>query len=342
MKASVRVIGATLGALSLLVGGSVRAQTPPAATTPPSAAAVRQAAAPLPVAAPAPVPREGASARDIEQVREDVRNLGEHMQTQIGAMRPPWWERFVPALMGLLGVLVGGWVSWRLQSRQLRLSAQMQQQQLLENERLGRAKAGYESYSKVVEYQTRQLNEFYSPLRLMLQRSGGVRRQLCDQLRAKRPERFEMRQEADGREHLYILESDGEATPFRLIRHMHELATQHAELLPLVQEIVTIGEAMTNLIRDKGGMAITGSGFVNDLLGRYSAHFSILRDVAAKAKDEPDLLSALEYNVAYPRELDGALDADIAVLTGEIESWRTLSRRMWEQASEGAPAAVAR
>jgi hypothetical protein len=335
----------TSGLIAVVSASQARAQEAPATAT----AAVPAPDAPAAVSAPALVPssttppapmrRDDASTQDVAQVRNAVDSLAERLSAQIDSVRPAWWERFVPALIGLVGVFVGGWVSWRLQSRQLALNVQLQQQQLRENDRLGRAKAGYESLSKVVDHQMRQVNEFYSPLRLMLQRSMGVRRQLCDQLVAKDPQRFQMRSESGGREHLYVLAADGDATPFRLIQHMYELATKHAEMLPLVKEIVAIGVAMTDLIKTKGGMAITGSDAVNNALARYLAHFSILQDVADKAEKTPALLETLQYNVAYPRELDAALDADIAVLTGQIDTWKALSREMWDQArSSAAPA----
>ena len=336
----------TSGLIGVVAASPVWAQQVPATATAAiptldaPAAVPSLAQVPSSIAPPAPVRGDDASTQDVMQVRDAVTALGERLRVQIDSVRPAWWERFVPALIGLVGVFVGGWVSWRLQSRQLALSAQLQQQQLRENDRLGRAKAGYESLSKVVDHQMRQVNEFYSPLRLMLQRSAGVRRQLCDQLVAKDPQRFQMRSEPDGREHLYVLAADGDATPFRLIQHMYELATKHAELLPLVKEIVAIGVAMTDLIKTKGGMAITGSDAVNNALGRYLAHFSILQDVADKAEKAPVLLETLQYNVAYPRELDAALDADIAVLTGEINTWKALSREMWDQARSGADRAL--
>ena len=341
--------GQILGVAILLVG---IAQAQPSTPTGPDTASF-PASAPLrdlalepaqaigaPVTSPEPelAMRPGAPAQDVAAVREDVRALRASLTGQLDALRPAWWERLVPAIIGLLGVFVGGFFGWLQQGRQLRLNVELQQQQLRENERVGRAKAGFESLSKVIDFQTRQVNEFYSPLRLMLRRSEGVRRQLCDQLRAQAPSRLEMRPEADGREHLYVKEADGSSQPFRLIRHMYELATRYRELMPLVEEIVNIGIAMTELINTKGGMAITGSEAVNTGLGRYLAHFSILRDVAVKAKANPALLERLEYNVAYPRELDGALDADMAALAQQIDDWKALSRRMWAEASQAAPA----
>jgi hypothetical protein len=266
-------------------------------------------------------------------LHDEIRQMQATIKSDIETVRPAWWERLVPAGIGFAGVFVGGLLGWFQQGRQLKLSAQLQQEQLHEYERIGRAKAGYESLSKVIEYQTKQLNEFYSPLRLMLLRSGGVRRQLTDQLQAKAPKRFNYVTEADGRDHLFAIEPDGTPKRFRLIEHMHELVTSHVEFMPLVQEILNIGIAMSELVNAKGGMAITTSDRLTVLLGRYLAHLSILRDVATKAVDAPGLLDKLRYNLAYPVELDGALDEDMATLTSQIEAWKELSQQMWREAT---------
>lgn len=296
-----------------------------AASTPPVASV-----APAPSAVVTPPPAAAVSA---EQLQEQLRDLQTTLRADIAAVRPTWWERLIPAGIGLLGVFVGGLLGWLQQGRQLKLSMQLQQQQLRENERIGRAKAGHDSLSKVVDYQTQQVNEFYSPLRLMLRRSSGVRRQLTDQLHAKDPGRYVYVDELDGRSHLFVVGANGERARFRLIEHMHELAARHAELMPLVREIVGIGVTMATLIDAKGGMALN-SDRLTTLLGRYLAHFSILRDVAEKADKNPNLLATLRYNVAYPVELDAALDEDMKAITDEIDAWKRLSRQMWDEASK--------
>jgi hypothetical protein len=273
-----------------------------------------------------------ATTADVAQMREQLTGMDRSMRDAIATVRPSWWERLVPALIGLLGVLVGGVLSTLQQQRQIALNIELQKLQLKEGERIGHAKAGFESLSKVVDYQSRQINEFYYPLRLMLRRSSGVRRQLCDQLSTKAPKRFVFNNEADGRTHLFVVEADGKKKRFRLIEHMNELATSHAEFLPLVKEIVNIGSEMSALIHNKGGMTIAGSESLTVLLGIYLAHFSILRDVANKAEKSPAVLATLKYNVAYPVELDAVLDVDIALLTAEIEKWKTLSQAMWQPA----------
>lgn len=312
------------------------------ATKPPSEATISAPApttAAIPNVTPAPVAMS-LSRAELDRIHEDIAASEQALQDAIAKSRPSWWERFLPAFMGFLGILLGGlWStiqqrrqlihSVNLQERQAHSSLALQNVQLKENERIGRAKAGYESLSKVIDYQSRQVNEFYSPLRLMLRRSAGVRRQLCDQLHAKAPDRFAFVKDEDNREHLFVFGTDGANTRFRLIEHIHELATQHAELLPLVHEIVSIGESMSELIHSKGGMTSAGSDALTDLLGLYLAHFSILRDVAKKAKEAPHVLAQIRYNVAYPIELDPTLDADMKALAEELERWKTLSTQMW-------------
>ena len=329
---------ALLGCLS---AGHAQASLPSA---PAASRAGRPASAPLgphTLVTIEPVSSIPAAAQDLVPLHDEILQMQATIKSDIETVRPAWWERLVPAGIGFAGVFVGGLLGWFQQGRQLKLSAQLQQEQLREYERTSRAKAAYESLSKVIEYQTKQLNEFYSPLRLMLLRSGGVRRQLTDQLQAKAPERFNYVTETDGRDHLFVIEPDGTPKRFRLIEHMHELVTSHVEFMPLVQEILNIGIAMSELVNAKGGMAIATSDRLTVLLGRYLAHLSILRDVATKAVDAPELLDKLRYNLAYPVELDGALDEDMATLTSQIEAWKELSQQMWHEATNMTAAEVA-
>lgn len=324
----------TPSASSPPVSGAAAAATPPQ-TAAPRSPALAPMAHPEPLATPSRslVSVPSATAADVHTLREDVARLRGTLQADIAGVRPAWWERMIPAFIGLAGVLVGGLITWRLQRRQLDLSERLHALQLKETERIGQAKAGYESLSKLIEYQTRQINEFYSPLRLMLRRSGGVRTQLCEQLRQVNPKRFVFVTEADGRDHLFVVEPDGTQVRFRLISHMHELATKHAHLLPLVDEIVSIGKTMSELIDTKGGLAVNDNDSLTALLGTYLAHYSILRDVAEKARRNPAMLATVQYNVAYPNALDATLDTDMAALTAKVEEWKQLSQTMWQLAS---------
>lgn len=240
-----------------------------------------------------------------------------------------WLEKLWPALLGLFGVLIGGGINIWLHGKQR-----------VATEKANRASAAFEAQSQIIEYRSRQVHEFYYPLLLSLQRSSGVRRQICDHLHAKNPARFRFHKEADGQEHLFLYDpSKSEPSRFRLIEVMHELAKQHPEALPMVNEIVAIGEQMSTLIHDKGGLVLSSNGALTASLGRYLAHFSILREVARKAED-PSKLEGISYNVLYPNELDGQLQADILFLQSSIGAWSVFSAELWKQAMPEIPMPV--
>lgn len=238
-------------------------------------------------------------------------------------------EKLWPALLGLIGVLVGGGINIWLHGKQ-RVAA----------EKADRASAALEAQARIIEYRSRQVHEFYYPLLLSLQRSSGVRRQICDHLHAKSPMRFRFQEESDGRKHLFIYDpSKDESIRFRLIEAMHELASQHRETLPMVDEIVAIGEQMSTLIHEKGGLVLSSNATLTDSLGRYLAHFSILREVARKAEN-PSSLEGITYNVLYPTELDGQLQSDIAFLQESIGAWSEFSANLWRQGMPDIPMPV--
>lgn len=274
---------ASFPALGMQAGvASAQVEEPTPATAP-------TARMPEPTSAAPPEPEDTASAALQAQLEASEARL----RQAIKESEPNWLEKLWPAILGLIGVFVGGAINVWLQGRQ-RTSA----------DRAHQANAAFEAQSQIMAYRSRQAHEFYYPLLLSLQRSSGVRRQLLDHLNTKNPSRFQFEREdgPDGREHLFVHDpACVEPAPFRLIERMHELASAHRECLPMVQEIVAIGEKMSALIHDKGGLVLSSSTQLTKCLGQYLAHFSILREVTEKAVTSA-ALQQVRYNVVYPRE----------------------------------------
>ena len=264
---------------------------------------------------------------DLTNVQAELRASEERVRQAIADSKPSGWEKLWPAILGLVGVLVGGGINVWVQRRQR-----------VANEQAHRATTAFEAQTKIIDYRSQQAHEFYQPLWLMLKRSSGVRKQLCDHLAKKNPDRFRLEQDPDDdRPHLFVYGPNGESrVRFRLIEAMYELATEHAEILPMVNEIVAIGEKMSALIHDKGGLVVSSHTALADILGRYLAHFSILREVAAKA-NEPDKLQGITYNVLYPIEMDHELKNGITFLQETLKKWSTFSADLWEQAMPDNP-----
>jgi len=249
----------------------------------------------------------------------DVSASETRLMQAIRENKPGWLEKLLPAVLGFAGVFFGSAINARSQSKQ-RASA----------ERANRADAAFGAQTKIIEYRSQQAHEFYYPLFLSLQRSSGIRRQLCDHLNAKDPLRFDFRHENDGKDHLFIYDARSSSPiRFRLIEAMHELATQHPETLPMVNDIVEIGEQMSTLIHEKGGLVLATSETLTQVLGRYLAHFSILREVSKKAKN-PQTLAGIRDNVLYPNDLEELLQKDIAFLQTSIAKWSEFSAELWD------------
>lgn len=330
------LLAAAMVAATAMCTPAFGAATSPAGR-PQTAAAAKPPNAPpksAPIAATTPPAVASPTPADLAALRNEIADSKSDTIAAIKESQPSWWERFIPPAVAFLGILVAGiWGAVNL-GRQMRHGLSLQQQQLTETERIGRAKSAFDALAKISEYQFKQLNEFYSPLLLLLHQVSGVRKQLCDQLIEASPDRFVYVEEPDEREHLYVRLPDGQKKRFRLVEHLRTIAGSHAQLLPLVEEIVGIGEQMVELIRTKGGLSMAGNEELSRLLGRYLAHFSILRDVAKKAKEQPQLLTSLTYNVSYPVELDEALKKDLRMLVERTTRWTELTESIWNEANK--------
>lgn len=252
----------------------------------------------------------------LETLHSELREIKTDIRGDIKSLYVSWWEKLLPAGIGFIGIfggaLIGGWITWRSQTRQLAFA-----------QKNARSSAAYDSVAKIMDFRAQQLNEFYSPMRFLLHRTGRVRRQLCDLLleQGDQSMTFEYRTEDDGREHLWVTTSEGEKKPFRLIEHLHVLARNHSTLMPLVDEIVLLGQHISTLIHEKGGLSRSESPALAATLGEYLGHYSILKDAHLQAKESSELPNEITYSLTYPRQLDGLLDNDINYLTATIAQW---------------------
>lgn len=325
-----RLWRAGLAAVLMLAGaGSLAAQSAPVPAQPKEPTAQpTTSATPTPAAQPSAIkPTRIDSTLTPAELRTELDTSELRLRQAIQDSRATGWlEKLWPALIGLAGVLVGGGINVWLHGKQR-----------VATEKANRASAAFKAQTQIIEYRSRQAHEFYYPLLLSLQRSSGVRRQICDHLHAKSPARFGFQREADGQEHLFIYDpAKDEPIRFRLIEAMHELAVGHPETLPMVNEIVAIGEQMSTLIHDKGGLVLSSNAALTASLGRYLAHYSILREVACRAKN-PSSLEGISYNVLYPNELGDQLQSDIAFLQKSIGAWSVFSAELWKQAMPDIP-----
>lgn len=105
-----------VAALLVLFASAATSQVPPASARPNEQAAVRATTSTPPrvtsTASPAFAPgfHVAATAQDIKELRDDVREMQVTIKADIATMRPAWWERLSPpASAWQVSSSVGSW-----------------------------------------------------------------------------------------------------------------------------------------------------------------------------------------------------------------------------------------
>jgi hypothetical protein len=117
---------------------------------------------------------------------------------------------------------------------------------------------------------------------------------------------------------------------FKLTQHMHLVATEYPVAMPLIKEIVEIGEKISKLILDKGGLAKSDNDGLIDALSEYLGHYSILKDVYSKALQNPSQLNQVQYSNFFPDELERLLKTDADKLFNQLQTWGNDAENDWK------------
>jgi hypothetical protein len=262
--------------------------------------------------------KQGANV-DTKILAHDVRLEKQYTELikEINTLKTSWWEKLVPALLGFIGVIIGtglsGWFSQKTQTRQLA------------NERLSSAK---EVLAGIQEFRSKQLNEFYAPIQFMLKGTNKVRAQLFSTLSAQPGAELSFKDYSKEPLRLNVIK-ENDVQKFKLTQHMHLVATDYPVAMPLIKEIVEIGEKISKLILDKGGLAKSGNYELIDALSDYLGHYSILKDVYFKAIQDPSQLNHVQYSNFFPEKLEELLKTDADELFEKLQTWGQNAETDW-------------
>lgn len=220
----------------------------------------------------------------------------------------------------IIGALCSSIVTWIIHARRIK-----------HERRAERSSAGLKGRAELMTYRARQLNELYVPLQALLLQSKVVRDELYEVLIVEGAgvHRFVLDQDMElpDKRSLFVV-SDGTKKPFRLIDYLYVIARAKPSLLPRVEVIVSINQAVVRLLQDKVGFIRPASVELSRAVGTFLAHQRILEDVFAAAKKLGDLGGQTEtssalpiYNTAFPRELPDLVSADVDALRRELADW---------------------
>lgn len=250
------------------------------------------------------------------------------LQKQIEGLRPGWWDRWLTALTGLMGALMGTTVAAYSAYRLQRQRHQFEQAS-------ARQTAGINELAQIKLFRSRQLNEFYGPLQALLQQGLVVRNELYARMRASPAPGVNFSdlppRPGSQRQSLGIQHGSEDIRPFRLIDELPFIWQAYPQLMSNVGEMVRINGLIVALIHDRVGLVLHENEDLSQKLGVFLAHQSVLQDVYESVKgDSGGAAPAFGYSTTFPDGLQEAVDGDCVKLRDELREWEERVTR-WSQ-----------
>lgn len=229
----------------------------------------------------------------------------------------------------LLGALVSALTSYVLQKQKMRQEERTTRHQAELDLRASRREKGYEALARIYEFRSRQINEFYGPLRVLLRQIKLLRVQLDSRLIADGHLEGVRFQPAESRlgPFLEIIREGQEPKPFRLIDEMPFLMANYAHLMPNIGEIVAIGDQISKHLHAHSGLLNPQSSWLTDRIAFYLAHQRVLKTIYDQ------LLSGLDgdvvkgYSAVFPRGIDLLVERDYRNLRHNLLGWHKQARK---------------
>ena len=144
------------------------------------------------------------------------------------------------------------------------------------------------------------------------------------QLAQDEPERYKLLSNPDSEGYrMYVCDQDDTRKGFRLLDQFPAVKTNQ-KALALAEHILQIGDQITKIISDHGGLA---SSDLIDLLGEYLAHYAVL-SAAYKLEDKVPAEPGGHKILYYPRELNEKIKEGYRELNQFIGEYVKASRGM--------------
>lgn len=197
---------------------------------------------------------------------------------------------------------------------------------LRHQQKIYREQAKSEVSNSYVEWQLKQLSEFYGPLRALLEQSNAMYRQMNRALVSANPDLFRM-QSAHGKDFdntEFQIKKDGDWTRFRTVKHLGDVYNKGYGIEPYFDDVVDIGSRMATLIRDKAGFARPEDNALIEVMGTYLAHYAVLSRLHKKAQ-EGVLVSAnmADDEAVFPIHIQNLVNGGYQAINDQIIQWRS-------------------
>jgi hypothetical protein len=173
----------------------------------------------------------------------------------------------------------------------------------------------------------KQVETLLGPLHSYLQQSRGIYQKIETQLIQEDSANYRRVSDPEQGQKMQLRvppDDQGRWEDFRLLDQIPSLR-QKPLYRPLLDEILRIGEQMTNLIQQHGGMLHDNVG-VSDVYGEYLAHFAILKNIyldQGRGEAYPPGKHTIGY---YPRRLNNIVKQRYEALLAELKPYQEANK----------------
>jgi hypothetical protein len=296
---------------------------------------IAQAPAPAKTESPRPAPVDAAVSGTAKSPPPTAPSSSE-VTTRLDSIERAQRERknqgyaiaIVSAAAGLLGVLVGGVINYRMQSARLKHELKVSQD-----------RARLEIGDSIVQWQLKQLSLLYGPLRAMFGQSLALYRQMNVALARVDPERFRLAEGGEDidKQEFQVRLKDAPWTRFRTVLHMSEIYGANLGVEPYFDAVVALGNRIAHIIEEHAGYALAEQSDLIRVFGQYLAHIAILNCVyeahqaqlvtTSNAVDDSTVSDErikpqVDESAAFPEEIHKLVDAGFKRITSDLNVWR--------------------
>ena len=180
-----------------------------------------------------------------------------------------------------------------------------------------------------VEWQLKQLSELYGPIRALLGQSNALYRQMNKALVAADSNRFRLVEGEDFDCQVFQIKLCDEWTRFRTVKHLAEVYNKKYGVEPYFDDVVEVGSRMAEVIREKAGFARSEDDVLVRVMGKYLAHFLVLKRLHERAMDgKQPHFNAADDQATFPNEIEKLVDDGFKTINRQVMEWRKLKTAM--------------
>jgi hypothetical protein len=189
--------------------------------------------------------------------------------------------------------------------------------------KLARDEALYRDAGQILEFQMKQVQQFYAPMFALLRQSKDLYDKMLEQLVQDEPTRYRKVGTAEGTDFRWeVLDKNGTWQGFRQLDQFPAIK-RNPRALALADANLAIGAKICKIIFTRAGYA---SDALVEMLGQYMAHYAILSNIRNGQETEP--FQAGGHKIGYfPFGLDEKIGEVYHELSKSIDDYAIVCTR---------------